>query len=405
MSTDSLSQENLDPLSVFNDPFDENQIDIDHESLDGFGEIDVDVSFPHIRVKTSDINRFLRGAVLLANSVGRDVISRSVSFVISGDFLVARSTDLDSFLEYSLPIQNFENRVASVPHGWTVQLDVLLKLVKAAATNIIFFLVDDKLQVRLACGDIGVEVLGVSADKFTCGGDFSVTADVQATSMFDVLKALSPIALSASTPTERRIYVRDGVAFSSHLWSAVSHVTELPDCEIQAKDSLILRFLLNGAVGNVQVSESTGSLPRVCYSSSQFKYFTIKSNLSSQNSLFNQLASIPSSGIYLDLRQFFKTVTLSSDLPYSIGKFGVNYSSTGIIFTIKTKQSVDSAFNLSGSHEGQTSPLSKEVVLQAKLVKLLLQSFRSSASVKVSLTKDGFYFSSESINAACFVER
>jgi len=404
MSADVLSQESLDPLLTFNEPLDESQIDLDQDNLDGFGEINVDVAFPHVCVKTSDINRFLRGAALLANSVGRDVISRSVSFVVSGDSLVARSTDLDSFLECSLPIQNTKNLLSSPQHGWSIQLDVLLKLVKAAATNLIFFHSDDKLHVRLACGDIGVETLGVSSDKFTCPGDFRAIANVQAASMSDVLKALSPIAIAASTPNERRIYIRDGVAFSSHLWAAISHETDLPDGEIQAKDSLILRHLLTSCTGTVSILETADSLLRVCYSASQFKYFTIKSNLSSQNSLFSQLSSIPSSGIYLDLRQLFKTISLSSDLPYSIGKFGVNYSQGCVTFTIKTKQSEDSVFNLSGSQEGPTKPLSKEVALQAKLVKLLLQSFRSSASIKVSVTKDGFYLSSESINAACFVE-
>jgi len=404
MATDLSSQETLDPLLAFNDLLDEGTNDLDHESLEGFGEIDVDIKFPHVRVKTSDISKFLRAAALLANNIGRDVISRSVSFVVSGESLVARSTDLDSFLEVLIPIQNTENKIPSPQHKWTIQLEILLKLVKAAATNIVFFYTDDKLHVRLACGDIGVEVLGVSPDKFTCSDAFNSLAEVQATSMSDVLKALSPIATSAATPTERRIYIRDGVAFASHLWSAISHSTEMPHCEIQTKDANILRFLLTNYTGNVSIMESIGSLPRVCYSTSQFKYFTIKSNLSSQNSLFAQLSSIPQTGIYLDLRQLFKTVSLSSDLPYSTGKFGVNYSSDGITFTIKTKQSNDSAFNLSGSHDGQIKPLDKEVILQAKLVKLLLQSFKSFASVKVSLTKDGFYISSESINAACFVE-
>ena len=56
--------------------------DLDDVDLSNFGEVDTTVGFPHVKVPTKAFQEFLRIAKLFSAASGRDIISKSVSFLV-----------------------------------------------------------------------------------------------------------------------------------------------------------------------------------------------------------------------------------------------------------------------------------------------------------------------------------
>ena len=97
-------------------------------------------------------------------------------------------------------------------------------------------------------------------------------------------------------------------------------------------------------------------------------------------------------------------VSLSADLPYALGKVGINYTDDGISVNIKTKKDNDNKFSISGSFEGVVKPLSSELIIQSKLLCTLLRSFASKQSVKVSVSDIGLGVTSDSYSSVIYTE-
>ena len=109
-------------------------------------------------------------------------------------------------------------------------------------------------------------------------------------------------------------------------------------------------------------------------------------------------------GVYVDFIQLYKIVEVASELPYAIGKVGFNYVEDGIGLTVKTKKGGDSPFVLNGSKVGNTTPLSEELVVSAKLLRTFLRSFATQSSVLLTLSTKGMGISCDDYMSAIYPE-
>lgn len=378
--------------------------DLDEQDLSSFGEIDTDIPVPHVRFNTKEFQQVLRNAKLLSAASGRDVVSKSISIHVEDGKMVCRATDFDSYLETKLDLLNEQN---VLEEDVCIPTDILMKLAKACPAVTAILKDDEGFKMRLAGGDILLETLSVPLEKFIAPDRPTGGASVEAPEMLSVIRAMSPIVTAAVSPTERRILFKNGDAVASYMWAVVKAPGEYPNLELKLKDLQILKSLLTNRDGTIYVSQTPDDVkvPRTFITADDFTYATLTSAAADTNTSAEQMNEIIGQpGVFVDLLQLYKMVEVSADLPYSIGKVGLNNSLEGIQLAIKTKKGKDSIFTLSGSNEGNPQPLEKEVVLQSKLLRILLRSFGASASVKVSVTNKGVGIETDSLQAVCYVE-
>ena len=110
------------------------------------------------------------------------------------------------------------------------------------------------------------------------------------------------------------------------------------------------------------------------------------------------------SGVHVDLVQLYKLVEVASDFPHSTGKVGLKVLDDGIQVIMKTKKGQNCEFMVSGSASVKDSAYDKEIVVQAKLLRILLRTFASESSVKLVINPKGLGISSASYVAALFPE-
>lgn len=380
------------------------EMTLDDADLASFGEIDTDIPFPHIRIQTKQLQSFLRMAKLLSAASGRDVVSKSVSFHVENHRLVCRATDFDSYVSQSFEILNDTN---VLEEEFVIPIDILMKLAKACPSTTAILLDEEGFKMRLAGGDIILETYTVPLDKYLMSDGYDKVAETEAVDLAYVIQALTPIVSSAANPSERRIVFTKDYALASYMWAVAKIPGVFADFDLRIKDLAVLKILLRGVEGTVQVNKTKdeAKVPRTVITGDDFEYATLGSTIEISHVTVNQLESVTGvPGVHIDLVQLFKMVEVSADLPYSIGRIGLNYDSDGVSLAIKTKKGRDSIFSLSGSQEGAIKTLDEEIQVQSKLLRILLRSFQGSASVKVVILKEGLGIESESIQAACFVE-
>lgn len=380
----------------------DNDLSLDNADLSTFGNIDTDIPLPHVRVQTKEFQNYLRVAKMFSASSGRDMVSKSVHLSVEDGQLLCRTTDYDSYLTYKMEILNEEN---VLNEEVVIPIDILQKLTKASPANVAIIRDGNDWKMRIAGGDILLETLSIAKEKFLLQDEFEKKADVDAEQLLQTLRALTPIIQAAVTPTERRILCRRGKATASYMWAVITSPGDYPDTELKVKDTQILKPLLTGQEGNVTVLQSKGEILRSQLRTPVFTYTSLTSTVESSEQLLNQLEEASNQpGTHVDLLQLFKMVELSADLPYSTGKIGLNYDDEGISLAIKTKKGSDSKFSIPGSPDGRTQPIAKELVMQAKLLRVLLRAFNGSTSIRVSISEKGLALETDTLQAACFTE-
>lgn len=377
--------------------------DLDGADLTGFGEIDTEIPDPHIRFNTKEFQTVLKNAKLLSAASGRDVVSKSISIHVENGKMVCRATDFDAYLEIQQDVLNEQNVLEDAV---VIPTDILIKLIKACPAVTAIISDAEGLKMRLAGGDILLETLSVPLEKFLPPDRAERGEAVDSPDLLSIVRAMTPIVQAAVSPTERRILFKDGSAFASYLWATIKAPGNYPDLELKVRDLQILKSLLLDREGSVFISK-TGEdvkVPRTFIQCDDFVYATLTSSVDStfNNDMMQEVLTAP--GYHIDLLQLYKMVEVSADLPYSIGKVGLNVSLDGVSLAIKTKKGKDSVFTLSGSSDGSPQSLDKEVLLQSKLLRILLRSFGNSASVRVSVTPKGVGIKTDSLEAVCFVE-
>ena len=125
---------------------------LDLGSVEGFGDISVEVSEPHIRLNTKDLKEAMKAVCVVSSLSGRDVLSRSVLFDVSEPGkVVLRATDFDTTFSIALKVENTENVLSE---KFVIPCDVLIKLLKAVPTVTIISQREGKYYMYLGSGSV-----------------------------------------------------------------------------------------------------------------------------------------------------------------------------------------------------------------------------------------------------------
>lgn len=392
--TQELSLDNLDDINLG-----ETDINLDDIDLEGVGEVDEVFEVPHIKVSSKSLKEFLVVAKQLCSASGKDYTSKSVSFSVENGVVKARATDFESYIEKDLQLLN-EEHVYDKPI--VIPVDDLIKLVKAVPVNTVFFEEDHLLKIKLIGGALAIATYNIGIEKFIYADELAPSETVQAKELNKVLKDFSGIMNQAVSPVEKRIYVGKEKSYVSYLFSTVAAKAALTEMDLKSKDVNVIRSLI--ALKEEQLSTFDTApavkVKRKVIQGSDFRYAFLNTELKVP-AAFGQMIEKADKpyGVYVDYVTLAKMAQLIAELPYSLGRIGFNYTEDGaVILEMKTKNNKDkpNKFTLTGANEGECKPLPETVMIQARTLTILLRSFASSASVKVTISTEGLGLSDDS---------
>lgn len=384
---------------------DEVESGIDDMDLSDFGEIDDTIDYPHIKVSTKVLNEFLKVAKQICSSGGRDIVSKAVCMKADGDKLVCMATDFDVYVEKKLELLNTENILTDLIQ---VPTDILIKLTKAVPVNTIIYKKEDEFFIRLYGGDMTLETYSFPEEKFVFSDEVDKIGEIEAEDLYGAMKDLTPVVTAAVNPAERRVICEKDKAFANYMWAIIMIKKSFDDFDLKVKDLSVLKSLtLDKKEEQILVykTKEDNKVVRCVLEGSDFKYAFLVSAVSVSESMKNNISDVvKDSGVYVDFVQFYKMVQVASDLPYAIGKIGINYCDEGIDVNIMTKKGTDNRFTISGNKENEIEKLDEDLVVQAKLLRIILRSFASKSSIRLTVSEDGLGILSDDYSAALYSE-
>lgn len=385
----------------------EEQMEIDGMDLSDFGEIDDSIDLPHVKVATKSLKEFLKVAKQVCSSGGRDIVSKAVCLKADPENgkLICKATDFDVYAEQKLELLNTENILTE---SIQVQTDILIKLTKAVPVNTIIYKKDDSFYIRLYGGDMVIENYTFPEEKFMFSDEVDKVDDIEAEDLYGMMKDLTPVVTAAVSPAERRVLCEKDKAFANYMWAIIMVGKSFSNFDLKVKDLSILKTLVMDKKEEqviVYRTKPDNKTVRCVLEGSDFRYAFLVSEVSVSESMKDNISTVVTDkGVYVDFVQFYKMVEVASDLPYSIGKIGVNYSEEGIKVNIMTKKGGSNPFDIAGSIEGEIEPLKEELVVQAKLLRIVLRSFASKSSIRLTVSDKGLGIQSDDYRAALYSE-
>lgn len=389
------------------DSIDLNEVEegIDDMDLSDFGEVDDSIDYPHIKVSTKALKEFLAVAKQICSGGGRDIVSKAVCLKAEGDKVICKATDFDVYVEKTLELLNQDNILTDLIE---VPTDILIKLTKAVPVNTIIYKKDDEYFIRLYGGDMSLEVYSFPEDKFTFGDETDKVSDVVAEDLYCAIKDLAPVVTAAVNPAERRIICEDERAFANYMWAIIMVSRQFSNFDLKVKDISVLKSLTKEKKEEniiVYRTKEDNKTVRCVLQGDDFKYAFLVSEAAVSESMKNNIGTVVTdSGVFVDFIQLYKMVEVASDLPYALGKIGINYCDDGITVNIMTKKGNDNKFTISGNIEGTVTPLEEDLVVQAKLLRIILRSFASKSSVRLTISDTGLGILSDDYSAALYSE-
>jgi len=398
--------ENMD-MDLDLDNVDLDDIDLDNADLTDFGEINETIDEPHLKIGSKSFKEFLKVAKRVSATGGKDIISKATCLQYDPDRakVVGYATDFDVYIESELENLDTENILMDPV---IVPTDIFIKLTGAVPANTIIYKKDDKFFIRLYGGDMELETHQMSVDKFQFTEEIEEKATVDVVNLYSILKDFSPVVSAAANPAEKRIMVSEEGAFANYAFAILKSETVKGDYDLKPKDIDVLKGLtLKKKDIDLKVYKTTEGTKatRCVIKGDDFKYAFLVSDAAMSDTLKSNMSTVVNQdGIYIDFIQFYKIVELAADLPYSLGKVGMNVGEDGVVLNIKTKKGTDNSFNITGSFDGTPKVLSSELIIQAKLLRVLLRSFAAKQSVKVIITDMALGIVSDDYESVIYTE-
>lgn len=397
----------LETMDVDIDEINLDEIDLDDIDLTGFGEVNDSVEFPHIKFSSKLFKEFLKSAKKICSSGGKDIISKStcLKFDAEKGKIVAYATDFDVYVSQELECLNTE-LVLTEPV--VVPTDTFIKLAAAVPASTCIYKNGDTFYIRVFGGDLELETSTVAVDKFIFSDPVVHDSTVEVDDLKAVLKDFAPIVTAAVNPAEKRIVCESDGAYSNYMFAVLKDAAVTGNFDFKPKDIDVIKGLLSSSDDtSVEFlkTDDSAKVKRYQIKGSSFQYSFLVSESQFSEALKNNMESVVADGgVYVDFIQVYKIIELSSELNYALGKVVLNYEDGGISIDMLTKKGTSNKISIAGSMEGNTAPLAKGLTLQSKLLKILLRSFASKSSIRLSITDKGLGISADDYQACIYSE-
>lgn len=353
--------------------------DVSGSAEEKFGEeADEVIDFPHIKVSARKFLDILRVASVIGQGKTNNLSSRLIGFEVIGDRVKFYTTDNVVYVEKYMALINKENILTDfVLLNW----GVMLKMIKACPSVITIYKKDDKLFLKMIGGDFELDT--VSYDKTKMIGDMSEVAESKEINSAEFLKALYKIyniSQAGVTAQQRLINVINGnMVISFKPCVAIYKGLELPNMTIPMKESKVLYLVIANSkeeTFNVRVLKE-----RVVFEKENDFIICYKLQ---KNSVLEELLQGADSftkfdNVEVDTVHLLKVATLSSELPFTVGKIGFNWFSGGIKASIKTKRS-NGEFILRSNGNGR-EPLNNNININSPFMKAAVRTFSGDTSL------------------------
>lgn len=382
----------------------DDDVDLDNVDLTKFGEVKEVFEVPHVKFSTKGFINVLREFKQVCATSGRDVISKAFLIKAGKGKVTFKATDFDTYFETELDCINTE---FVCEDDIVVPLDVIIKLVNVLPESTVILKKNGAYFAHVVGGDIVLESYNVDTSKYTCGDTYEDLGSIAATQLSSIIRDLGVLAMAANNTNDRRVLFTKDEAVASYTYSLILSKGNYVPFDLKIKDLKVLSVALTNSDEVLKVRQSVGGkAKRVSVEGEKFKYQFLVSDIGPNEKLLascNDISTCP--GLFIDFIQLSRLVKLAAELPYSVGKVALNYAADDRLeIEIQTKKQQASMFYLAGSKSGVTSPLSKPVVVQAKLLYTLLRSFAHESSINVILTDRGIGVKCDSYSSVLLVE-
>ncbi len=135
-------------------------------------------------------------------------MSKSISVKVDGPHVRLRATDHDSYLESSIPLLNEQDILTD---HLVIPLDVIVKVIKAVSSRLVFLKRDGKYFIYLVGGEIILETFTIDEEKFTCPDEVESAGIVKADKLYKTIKDMVGLVTTSVNPPERRILFENGL--------------------------------------------------------------------------------------------------------------------------------------------------------------------------------------------------
>ena len=320
-------------------------------------------------------SNILSSFLSLASQFGwrNDLTAKSVSLTTSddSDYIIARATDIDSFLEVKIPLTS--TRPISTP--LVFQTASLQKTIQQCGKVVVM-----KKDSFLFMGKwIGIESVVLNPSAFIQSSPVEYKGSISLPN----LTSLIPIINSASIPRDRNIRFYSDFIQSTNLWTELRipfHLT-LPFV-LSSREILLLSKISD----NVEIGITQSEFPRIVFKTSNsilwVPYRTPEEYVGDMK--------VPEWFIRTEYNQFAKIISLSDSQLSSSGLLQFQYTKeqNQFIVTYMSRLS-NTSFPLSVDIEGEPENLELSSI-QTRVLKMYIKSLVS-PTLKLSWDSNSFY--------------
>ncbi len=313
----------------------------------------------------------------LASQFGwrNDLIAKSVSLTTSDDceYIIARATDIDSFLEVKIPLTS--TRPISTP--LVFQTASLQKTIQQCGKVVVM-----KKDSFLFMGKwIGIESVVLNTSSFIQSSPVEFKGSISLPN----LSSLIPIINSASIPRDRNIRFYTNLIQSTNLWTELRmpFQSNIPFILSAREVGLLSKIGSNVEVGITQ-SEFSRLVFKTVDSTLWVPYRTPEDSMTS--------FQVPDWFIRTEYNQFAKIISLSDSQASSTGLLQFQYLKEEKQFIVTYISRLDNtSFPLSIDIEGNPDNLEPSSI-QTRVLKMFIKPL-TSPTIKISWDSTSFYIS------------
>lgn len=355
------------------------------------------ISEPHLSFPLSEFSKFLNLAKFFSWNHGRDLVSRSVFLEVEGGEVVCRATDLESFLEYRIPLTDTDNLLEE---GLVLHADLLSKILRASYKTVAIRKVSTGLQFRVIGGWVPLESVILDGSVYIKHGACVKQGEMDSFLYRDVLNSFVPFTNSAIAPQDRTIRFHSDAAYVSFMWASASYKGSFVPHVLRVREAGFLRSLLSDISDPVTVSRISGEVPYIVFECPVFKFSTLEVSSDVSDRILTQ----PSSYLVTDMSHLVRLVSLSVEMPSSLGMLGLSYDGEFRI-NLYNRLEKNTSILLPSFWEGSVDGgRFAEVTLQSRLFKVLLSVFPKTGYIDIAVAQDSILLIKDGVTARCEFE-
>jgi len=373
-------------------------------SIDDVDDKEV-IEFPHFKVSTRRFMEVLKMSNVICQGSGGDIECKSIGIQVVGDKVVFYLTDFEMFVRKEVQVINTENMLTDFI---VVNLPIISRIIAACSSVTTIFKKDNEYFLKVVGGDIHLETLRVTKEQME-GKDFDKAkkyGKLPTRELNEALKALFPLASSAVTTAQRRIFIIGKEFFSVYVFctAKISTDFEMPEMDLSIKSLKILYILSLGyALPEISVQRYKN---RIILTGDGFMFSFLLSEYKPKIEYINGIESIMNNeSVNVDTIYLSKFAKISSTLIYSTTRMDFNYNNDGRVeFVMRTKRN-DSNIILKGESNPNLKPLEKSVGIQSNMLRSLLGVFSQMPTLKMRITPDGIGISNGNYEGVLYTEK